>query len=226
MNNLFSYISNYCERTAPGLLIEPLNLFSNAAFFLAAYNIQRLARKKNFTNSRMRKMILICYAIGIGSSLFHSFANVITIIADVVPIALFVVFALYVIMDDIFKFSSNACLVIASIFAAIAVSIYVFIKIPALNGSEMYLGPWIIILIFSLFAKSSKCRYSSQLVIAALFFTASLIFRILDQTFCPVWPYGTHFLWHILNGFTLLFVMRFYVLELAFESENKYIMHR
>jgi len=41
------------------------------------------------------------------------------------------------------------------------------------------------------------------LLAAAAVFTLSLTFRSLDQRLCAVWPLGTHFMWHILNGVVL-----------------------
>jgi hypothetical protein len=38
-----AYVDLYCERTGPGLLAEPLNLFSNVGFFLAAWWLLRRA---------------------------------------------------------------------------------------------------------------------------------------------------------------------------------------
>jgi hypothetical protein len=38
------------------------------------------------------------------------------------------------------------------------------------------------------------------LLLAAGIFAVSLTARGLDLAFCPVNPFGTHFLWHVLNG--------------------------
>jgi hypothetical protein len=46
------------------------------------------------------------------------------------------------------------------------------------------------------------------LLTAAGIFAASLSFRSVDNAVCSVFPVGTHFLWHLLNGLVLLVLVR------------------
>lgn len=99
-----SYIDLYCERTAQGFWNEPLNAISNAAFLIAAWVAWRALR--DVKSRGTMDVILICLAacIGIGSFLFHTYANGQTEIMDVIPIWLFV--TLYV-ATVIFRLSNG-----------------------------------------------------------------------------------------------------------------------
>ena len=211
MFDLLQNLDYYCERVGPGLLNEPLNLFSNAAFFCAALYIQKLAKKRRVYLLRVRILVGVCYSIGVGSALFHSFANVLTVLADIIPIALFVVTAVWFVMEDVFHFSMTKRLLLAGGFVVAAVLCSVFLKNPIFNGSEMYFTPLLMLIVMTAFSYQQKNANSREVLLATLIFASSLLVRMVDLAFCPFWPFGTHFLWHILNGATLLFVMRFYL---------------
>jgi uncharacterized membrane protein len=49
------------------------------------------------------------------------------------------------------------------------------------------------------------------LAIGAAILILSLTFRTLDEPLCGVVPVGTHFLWHILNGLMLGWMIVVYV---------------
>jgi hypothetical protein len=56
---------------------------------------------------------------------------------------------------------------------------------------------------------STRGRF--DLLIAAGLFAVSLFFRIIDNEICPIFTYGTHFLWHILNGVVVFLAIRAFV---------------
>ena len=82
-------IDIYCERVGPGLWAEPVNALTNLAFILAALASWRLARQHGRLRVDIVLLIALVAAIGIGSSLFHTFANRWSAAADVIPILLF-----------------------------------------------------------------------------------------------------------------------------------------
>ncbi len=89
MPNLFEYIDDYCERIQPGLIQEPINLISNAAFLIAGFLILRRVHDSGLLGSPRTAWKVIGWlviAVGVGSALFHSFALFITMLADVIPI--------------------------------------------------------------------------------------------------------------------------------------------
>ncbi|PVV26308.1 MAG: hypothetical protein B6D74_01570, partial [gamma proteobacterium symbiont of Ctena orbiculata] len=75
------------------------------------------------------------------------------------------------------------------------------------NGSIFYLPAWAGLLVITLYCRFTLLGCSKRMLYAMLVFTLSLTLRTLDQSLCAVWPYGTHFLWHLMNGLTLYLVM-------------------
>lgn len=79
----------YCERIAPGLWGEPFNALSNLAFFLAAHALWRRARGKGERDGDVTLLSLLVALIGVGSTLFHTFADTVTHRLDTTPILVF-----------------------------------------------------------------------------------------------------------------------------------------
>src|SRR5687767_8731754 len=88
-------IDAYCERIGPGLLAEPLNAVSNASFLIAAWAAWRLARREGKLTIGIRILIALGYLVGIGSILWHTYPTTTTLILDVVPIVLFIVWYIW-----------------------------------------------------------------------------------------------------------------------------------
>ena len=88
-----SYIDIYCERTGPEFWSEPLNAVTNLAFIFAAFLVARMILRAGPERRRDGALWgltgLIC-VIGIGSGLFHTFATRWALLADIIPIALFI----------------------------------------------------------------------------------------------------------------------------------------
>jgi hypothetical protein len=81
----------YCERINgdPGLFGEPVNAATNAVFFLAAWGAWSLARRRNVLSPGIWVLIGLSVAVGIGSTLWHTFATPWAQPLDVIPILLF-----------------------------------------------------------------------------------------------------------------------------------------
>src|SRR4051812_32005000 len=82
-------MQTYCERCGPGLFDEPINAASNIAFLLAAWAAWRLAARSRGRCAGMGLLISLCVAVGVGSTLWHTFATRWAMVLDVVPITLF-----------------------------------------------------------------------------------------------------------------------------------------
>jgi hypothetical protein len=85
------HIDRYCERTSQGLWAESLNTLSNLAFFLGAWWLWHEARSRDQLSSGVKLLLFWLVAFGMGSLLFHTFANTPTRWLDVLPIALFII---------------------------------------------------------------------------------------------------------------------------------------
>src|SRR5258708_12913725 len=87
-------IDLYCERTDASFWAEPTNALSNAAFLIAAAAAFWLWRRQSGSD-RSRDwpalaLIVVVVAVGIGSFAFHTLATRGAVLADVIPIAVFI----------------------------------------------------------------------------------------------------------------------------------------
>src|SRR5215211_4158763 len=81
----------YCERTAPGLLNEPLNAITNFSFLIAAWAAWLLARRSGRLSAGIQVLIWLAASVGIGSILWHTLPNGWTLVLDIIPILVFLI---------------------------------------------------------------------------------------------------------------------------------------
>ena len=77
-----------------------------------------------------------------------------------------------------------------------------------MNGSEIYLPPFALLLYCAGAARRRGLAAGMWLMAASGLFLFSLACRIADQALCPFWPAGTHFGWHLGNAAVLACCMR------------------
>jgi hypothetical protein len=80
-----------------------------------------------------------------------------------------------------------------------------------LNGSVMYLPALLVLFVIASYHYLANKPRRRLPLIACGAFLLSLTFRTIDNAVCPVWPTGTHFLWHVLNAITLYILMVAYL---------------
>lgn len=233
-------IFNYCERANDaGLWAEPLNAISNAAFIVAGVLALKLFCSMPKESRRWIDAVLIAltFAIGVGSFLFHTFADRWSVLADVIPITLFIYVYLFLALTSFLQIRRwKAVLVLIGFFVVMA-SIST-LKCsdglwlldfsgdgarPCLNGSLSYLPPLGAMLIIGAMLKKRGHPAASHILIAGALFAASLSFRTLDQHLCPITslgatPLGTHFMWHLLNACVLYCLLRASLFHRGFKT--------
>ncbi|NJM30281.1 MAG: ceramidase [Rhizobiales bacterium] len=205
----FQPIDDYCERLAPGLFAEPWNAVSNASFIAAAILLFLQWRRSQARHGLSLLLIANVFVIGIGSLLFHTFANRWSMLADVLPIAVFI--HLYLLL------ALRSYVSLSWIVAAILTLCFFFLS-PALGswlrpfaGSSAFYVPALL----AIFAVAAAVRrrlpdVSNGLFIAGCVFAVSIAFRAADRPLCASWPSGTHLMWHVLNGLVLYLLVRVY----------------
>lgn len=201
--NWFAPLDVYCERTDAGLWAEPVNALTNLAFIAAAAWLLR--RMDHRTPADLRALAWLIGLVGAGSGVFHTVAQAWAAVLDVVFIALFVVVflqrALVRLAGWPARTASAAVLGVLLVSAALAVTV----KTPALNGSELYLGPWLALIGLGLACPVPPAR---RWLIAAALFGISMLLRSIDLAVCEAFPLGTHFGWHVNNALVLWCGMR------------------
>lgn len=205
-----NYIDIYCERLEPGLWSEPLNLFTNIAFFLAGFFALSFAKSRGQISQDVRILVLLLFAIGLGSTMFHMLATKTAMKSDVIPILLYqITFIVFYASNIMNKTVVQTCIIFVVFIGASAA----FDQIPSdiLNGSASYLPSLFFLSGFSIWHKKNIHEEKQILEIAALTFVLSLTLRSLDMALCSTFPVGTHFLWHVLNGLVLYLTTRAYI---------------
>lgn len=204
-DSLFASIDNYCERTGPEIWSEPLNALTNLAFIAAGvWGLREVRRHRAGGFAELLAWWAI--AIGVGSGLFHTFANGLTRWADILPIAGFTLALTLFNLRRFMGFGWPKSL-------AIFVAFYAFVgfltwMVPdwlrvASNGSTSYLPAFLALVCFGILVIVSGNPAGWYNIAAAGIFVVSVTFRVIDERVCEAFPAGTHFLWHTLNGLML-----------------------
>lgn len=191
-------VDGYCERVGPGYWAEPVNAVTNAAFLIAAAVMWARVRGLG------RAMCAVLAAIGVGSYLFHTHANPLTGLMDVVPIGMFILLYLFAASRDMLGMKGwQAGLATAGFIPYAAVATPLFQALPFFEVSAMYWPVPVLILVYAgLMARRAPVT-ARGLALGAGILVVSLVFRSLDEAVCGAFPVGTHFLWHVLNGIML-----------------------
>jgi hypothetical protein len=145
-------------------------------------------------------------AIGIGSTLFHTFASKGTIWADILPIAGFTLaYTLFNLRRFLGMDWSKAILVFVAFYAVAGLITY---AVPdwlrqASNGTTGYLPPFLALAFFGAWVAATGNRAGWYNLTGSAIFVVSVICRMIDPLVCASFPLGTHFLWHVFNGLML-----------------------
>ncbi len=200
MIDLLSQVDEYCERTDFQLLSEPLNLFSNLLFWLAAaVAIWEIRRRVISHKGFLWSLVGLVFMVGLGSGLFHSFATEWAKICDVGFIGIFVLWFLWGWSRQVMRNSWRLSLYFMGLFFAVSGVLYLIFMALPVNGSQGYFG--VAVFMFALgFQQTIQLSRSRTLTWTGWVFVLSLICRTWDEQLCATWPHGTHFLWHSLNA--------------------------
>lgn len=198
-------VDAYCERTGPEYWSEPLNAVTNLAFVLAAVLVWPLVRGRP-TGQLMAGVLAV---IGVGSWLFHTHANRLTGLMDVLPILAFILLYVFAATRDYFGARPwMAGLVTLGFIPYSAVLVPLFGLIPGIGSSAGYAPVPLLILIYALLLRRRAPETARGLAIGAGILIVSLTARTLDQPLCGVLPMGTHLWWHLLNALMLGWMIR------------------
>ena len=199
-------VDAYCERTGPDYWSEPVNALTNLAFILAALIMAGRLRGPGMAMGRVLAGVL--FVIGLGSWLFHTHANRLTGLMDVLPILVFILLYVFAATRDFLGARPwVAALVTAGFLPYAALTVPLFSMVPGLGSSAGYAPVPLLILLYALLLRHRLPRVARGLAVGAGVLILSLTFRTLDQASCAILPMGTHFLWHILNAVMLAWMI-------------------
>jgi len=201
-------IDIYCERVGAGPWDEPLNAVTNLAFIAAGLLLVVALRH---ADAQLRRdpailgLVALVFAIGLGSGLFHIYAVVWAMLADVVPIALFILLYMYLALRRLVALPLWGSLL------GVALVLVLVVAMPAAFGfSVSAYGVALAAMLgvggFLHFGRRHPA--GPAILLAAGIFAFSLALRTADRPLCAALPTGTHFLWHLLNAVVLYSLVR------------------
>lgn len=202
--NWAEHIDMYCERTGPELWSEPFNALTNLAFIAVALLLWRRVGRRATPDIHL--LIALIAAVGVGSGIFHTVATRGTALLDIAFIAIFVVvyyqrFQVRLLGRD--NAGAWSGVGVFLLLAGVFVMATRWLPPLPLNGSEIYLPPFALLLACAARAWKRAPATGRWLAGAAALFAVSLTLRAADQALCPVWPLGTHLGWHLVNALML-----------------------
>lgn len=227
--NLSQKIFIYCERGQdPAFWAEPLNALTNGAFIIAAAIATRdfMAAPPEARRSWVALLIALTYIIGFGSFLFHTYATRWAVLADTIPIALFMLAYFGFLVRRFLRLHWLAAIAGVALFYAIlwyagAIECRYDALLPitsragarCLNGTLGYVPAFVALVGAAAILALLRHPAWRLIGVAGLVFLASMSFRTLDLELCSRirlggFAIGTHFLWHVLNALTLYLLLR------------------
>ncbi len=210
-------VFNYCERgTDPGLLAEPVNVATSLALFLAAgLGYRRLMQQPSAARDTDCKIfIAFVVLMGVGSTLFHLFAQRWAFVADVGPIMIFILVYMNYALNRFLQFPPGLSLLLTGAFLATAPLIAMLPGgLGLMNGSVGFLPGWLVLLGVGWIMRAQGHPAGWMLLAGAAVFLVSLAFRTADRAVCELTNIaghatGTHGLWHVLNAVLLYLLLR------------------
>lgn len=200
-------IDSYCERLGPDYWAEPVNALTNLAFVIAAAIMWPRVRGLPLAQA----LCVVLAVIGVGSWLFHTHATAWAALADVLPILIYILVYIYAANRAYWGLRPLPALGLTALFLPYAAATApLFGMIPGLGSSAGYAPVPLLIAIYALLLRRRLPQVARGLAIGAGLLIASLIFRTLDEPLCGVVPFGTHFMWHILNATMLGWMIEVY----------------
>jgi hypothetical protein len=181
---------------------------TNAAFLIAAWVMWRRTEGLPLA----RAMCVVLAAIGVGSYLFHTHANGLTAAMDVAPILGFILLYVFAATRDFLGLSRWwAVAAVVAFFPYAALMVPLFDRLmPFLGSSAGYAPIPVLILAYAAALWPRAPATAWGMALGAAILVASLTFRTLDYPLCGAVPFGTHFLWHVLNGLMLGWMIEVY----------------
>ena len=200
MSWMTEQVDIYCERLDPSFWAEPLNAVTNLAFVVAA--LIMWPRVRGLASGQV--LCVMLGSIGVASGLFHTFAQGWAGAADVLSIVVYALTYIYLANRDFWGMRPGWAFVATMGFIPYAAAtIPLFARIPGLGGSAQYMPLPVMILAYAVLLRHRAPGTARGLAIGAAILLLSLMFRTIDLPVCGAVPFGTHFMWHVLNGIML-----------------------
>lgn len=200
----------YCETGHPWMgMAEPVNTITNAAILIAAYFAYRYVKRSRvgFSGDLVLLLFFLTW-VGIGSALWHGLRTRWALNFDWIPGVLYLLTLTVLWIRVLFERRWLGWLVgvggmLAMLVIAGAGVRYFGNSLAAITPNLRFSPMFATVAVFGLVMVTATARiYGGSLAthgaIILLCGIAAAVFRSIDLVVCPVIPFGTHFLWHML----------------------------
>ncbi|TWU54524.1 Ceramidase [Rubripirellula tenax] len=191
----------YCERCSDAFWAEPLNAISNVSFLIAAGMAYRLARRESRLSGPVVAMVVMAGLVGLGSFAFHTFATRATQVLDILPIFSFQLYFLWLYLRRLLNWNRGATAATSVVF--LCANFAMLTLPPWLNGSLLYAPTYVLLAAMTVHHLVTRLAATRWMVSLLIGLSLSLCCRTIDMAVCESLPIGTHFLWHLINGFVI-----------------------
>lgn len=196
----------HCERISSNTDFEPLNVVTNVAFFISAWYSWWLLSKRK-AGRLLFVLPALIVLIGLGSIAFHSTPTAFTYAMDKYSIILFTSLSIYILLRVLVGRFFTVILLVAGFFAAEV----------AWWNFEAWWKPnhllTILVVLGLYFWTKRKFSFASRTLkqVLALYFLGNVV-AIAEIPLCPIFPLGTHFIWHVFVAWVTYLAVKFLVI--------------
>ncbi len=191
---MFELTDSYCERVGAGLLAEPLNVLSGLAFVLLGVWLLRKREQPGLA----RAMAAICLVTGITTVLQHLHPSRATVVIDIVPTILFVGITFFAYARDVMRLSlGEAVSGTLVMLPFVGGSLLLLLMLEEPFASAGYASLPVFILGMAVVLRQRDGGTGFGVMMAGVVLMGALALRGLDMPLCDRFPWGTHFLWHL-----------------------------
>lgn len=215
-------VDHYCERTSAAFDAEPVNAVTNFAFPIGAAILWLRYGKRPMIAGRglIVTLILAMAIVGFGSLLFHVVGTRWAEWGDVIPILVFILLYLWFVLTYLLDLSAIFRIAILAMF--FAATFYLEAEVPGdvLWGGALFAPTILVFITIGVVLKRRGHPAGSAMLAAMAVFFCAYFFRSLDHAICDAFPFGTHFMWHLLNAVLLFLLIRLAVVHCTLQSRS------
>jgi len=208
--SLHHHIDVYCERTDFTFWSEPINAITNLVFIIAGIFTIKSCQDCKIRDGYAAIMIILLFAIGIGSFLPHTLATRWAALVDIIPIGLIILTYHVATMHRIAGWN---VMIAGILFLAYPMLGWVVYQLPLefMGSTKAYLPILPMLLVYYAFHLKIQNDQAKYVLGTFFVFSLSITARVLDYKICDYFPMGTHFMWHICNGIALYLAFHAYI---------------
>jgi len=203
-----SYVSTintvgyYCGRFSSGFFGEPLNSFSNIAFVVGALYAWRVWRTNGVGDYWQLVLFMLAASVGLGSFIFHSMPTPETLLGDLVPIQIFGLALLGYVSLRYLRLS--LAVTVALLLAFFFVRQFWIIMMPpgGLGGGITHIPTLLLLGIVTFVVRRKGLLLWHYMAAAIAVYVIALLVRAWDIAVCSSFPWGLHWVWHLLMALT------------------------